>query len=147
MNNDRISGIGEFLRPVPNLFYKWTGGIILRHLHAEFVKPVFNLKRSSEGWDNDDVVREDFVPGDELGAIGVHDESNPAVAQVVVHFGVMDHLAEKKNAATWILIERPVTDFDGILHPVTKSEMTGKVKHYRSKIQATGTEVLLPGIP
>src|SRR5690606_35282088 len=92
-------------------------------------------------------VRKNFLPGDELRAIGVHDELNSTVTQIVVDFGVMDHLTEEEDASAGIFIKCPVTDFDGVFYAVAKSEVTSEIKCYGSEIQTAGREILLAGIP
>src|SRR5690606_40166429 len=100
MDNDRGSGISKFLRAVPNLLNKRTRSVLLLHLHAALQQAVFDFKRGSERGYDHDVIRKNLFPGNELRAVGVHNKSYTAIAQIVVHFRVMDHLAQRSEEHT-----------------------------------------------
>src|SRR5687768_16384097 len=66
--------------------------------------------------------------------------------KIAVHFGVMDHFAEKKDASAWVLFNRPESDLDCVLNAITKPEMPRNVILHRPEIEHCWTVVLLPGI-
>jgi hypothetical protein len=81
-----------------------------------------------------------------LLAIGIHNEPDASVLQIIVNFLIVDHLAQQKNPSTPIFFQCSVADLDGIFDAVTKSEMAGEIKNNRTKIENGGGEILLPQI-
>ena len=102
---------------------------------------MLNLKRGAKRRNDHNILFGDLLPGNELCTIGIHDELDSAILEVVVHFLVVDHLAKEVNIFPNTLFQRFVTDLDGIFHTITKTEMPGqnkldgaKVEHRRGKI-------------
>ena len=99
------------------------------------MQPLFDLKGGAEGGNDDDIARGEFIPGDQLRAIGVHDEFHAASQQVTVHFLVVDHLAQQEHAGVRILLQGTVTDLYGVFNPVAKAKVAGEVELNRPKIE------------
>src|SRR5690606_35775790 len=59
---------------------------------------------------------------------------------------IMDHLGKQENSPARILLERPVSDLDGILDAVAEAEMPGDFESHGTEIKDGRSEVLLARI-
>jgi hypothetical protein len=132
---------------VPNLFDKWTSGIVLLDLHSFIEQKGFYFECCPKGGNDNNVLRMDVFPGDELATISIHDKSYPTTLEVVVYLLIVDHLAEQVNFPGGILLKSPVTNFDSVFHAVAKTEMAGQIKYDRTKIENGGSKILLAQVP
>lgn len=143
VDNDCILICAESLRAVPDLFNERTGGIILLNLHALVEQQILNFYGGPKGWDDHHILRLDFLPGDELSAIGIHDEPDTPGLQIVVDLLVMNHLAQQKHTLRSVLLKGLIADLDCIFNAIAESKMAGQVKDYGTKIQHRGRKILL----
>src|SRR5260221_2616507 len=142
MNNNCIILYSQLLCAIPHFFHEWTRGIIFLHFHSLIAQQLFNFKRHAESGNDHNVIFSDFLPGDELGSIGIHDELNTATFEVVVHFLVVDHLAKEVNILPLILFQCLIADLNGILHAIAKAEMPGQNKLDGAKVEYRRRKIL-----
>jgi hypothetical protein len=55
----------------------------------------------------------------------------------------MNHFTQQENIFTGVFFNSPECNINGILHPVTKPEMPGKVNLQGAEIEQGGAEVFL----
>src|SRR6267378_4975074 len=96
---------------------------------------MFNLQCGAKRGNDHNIILGDLLPGNELCAIGIHDELNTATLKVVVHFLIVDHLAKEVNVFPIALFQRFITDLDGIFYTIAKTEMPGQSKLDWTKVE------------
>jgi hypothetical protein len=69
-----------------------------------------------------------------------------AVFEVAVYLLVMDHLAEEEHAFIRIFLQGAIAYFDGILHPIAETEMTGYKKADGAQVNQYRIAVLFSGV-
>src|SRR5690606_26399771 len=84
-----------------------------------------------------------FFPANKLPAVGIHNKPDTAFLEIGVHFLVVNHLAQQKDAFCIVLAECPVADLNRVFDTITKSEMPCDVESDRTEVQNCGTKILL----
>ena len=136
MNDDRVVLTGDLRAAIPDLLDKWTGRVVLLGSDADLIQLRFYLEGRAEGRDEDDIVGSQGFKRDQLFSIGVLEEPDPQGLQVGIDLRVMDHFAQEEDAAAGVVVGGAERDLDGVLHPITESEVAGEVdaKAPRSRV-------------
>lgn len=142
VNDHRVTILSKLLGTVPYLFNKRTGCVIFLNFNAFVEEEVFDFDRCPEGWNDDDIVGEEIVPGNELFPVSIHDEADAAALKIVVDLLVMNHLAKEEYTLVRIFFEGTVADLNRVLDTVTKTKMAGEIKLNRAEVEQRGREVL-----
>ena len=135
MNDDGEVVLPKFVGPIPYLFNKGTCGVVLFNFNPPVQQSMFNFNGSSKGRYNDDVFRMYCVQWQQLRSVCIHDELNATVKQVLIHFLVMDHLAQEVHVLARVLLKGFVTFFNSVLNTITKTKMPGQKELHRAEIK------------
>ena len=133
----------ELRAAFPHLLHERASGVVLQRIDADGLQPSLRLQRGAEGGDDHDVVRSQFVPIHQHGAVGVLDEPQAVALQIGVHLRVVDHLAQQEDPFAGVLLDGLVADLDGVLHAVAEAEVPGEHEPHCTQVQQGGREVLL----
>ena len=125
-------------RALPDLLHKRTGGVVLLDVHLHVLEAALKFKGGPKRRHNDHIVLPQGVEGHELPTQRVVQKGNPPALQVGIDLRVVNHLTQQKDALAWIFIDRLVADFNGVLHPKTKSKVPRKPHLHLSKVQIRG---------
>ena len=141
MDHYRVILGAELGAALPHLLHEGAGGVVFQRVDADGLQFRLGLQRGSEGRDDHDVIGGQFVPIHEHLSMGILDEAQAVTFQIRVHLGVVDHLAEQEDPLAGVLLQRLVTDLDGVLHPVAKAEVSSEDESYSSQVEHGRREV------
>lgn len=107
---------------------------------------MFNLQRGAKGWNDHYVIFCEFLPGNKLGSIRIHNEPDTPGFKIRIYFLIVNHLAQEINVFASGFFECPIGDFNGIFNAITEAKMSCQNKLNRPEIQHSGRKILLAQI-
>ena len=94
---DREARFAKLFAPGPDLFYERAGRVVAVRIDVDRLEGVLDFHRRPESGYDDNIVRTQFGPGNDLLAIRRKNEPNAAIFKIGVDIGIVDHLAEEEN--------------------------------------------------
>src|SRR5919197_4776 len=120
---------------LPDLLDKRAGGIVGVGVNATRGKRFLDLQGRTKRRDNDDIFGSEFVPWDQLITGRGKNKPYPALLQVPVDIGIVDHLTEEKHAAVGVGFQRSIGNVHSVLYTETEAKMAGQNKSYGTEIE------------
>ena len=120
---------------LPHLLDKRAGRIVGVRVNATRGQRFLDLQSRTKGRYNDDICRSEFVPWDQLLTGRGENKPYPALLQVPVNIGIVDHLAEEKHAAVGVGFQRSIGNIHSVFHAETEAKVAGQNKAYGTEIE------------
>src|SRR5215510_5175009 len=120
---------------LPHLLDERAGGIVGVRVNTTRGQGFLDLQGRTKGRDDDDIFGGEFVPWDQLVTGRGKNKPHPALLQVPVDIGIVDHLTEEKHAAVGVGFQRSIGNIHGVFHAETEAKVAGQNKAYGPEIE------------